>query len=91
MKNKRYYRCWKCGKLVLTVGKKSGVPEMCSNPMPGRYSGICGGSYNEVTPIQSEKTLFKKIRQAFYLFVACFCVFFIIVYIILYFLNLKIT
>lgn len=49
MKNKelKYYKCWKCGGEVKSKDNLINIP--CINLMAGRTSGICGGSYTEIT------------------------------------------
>ncbi len=51
----KYYQCNKCG----TLGwSENGEAFMCAAPMHFRTSGICGGSYDEIT-----KDEFDKLNQ----------------------------
>ena len=46
--SKRYFKCWKCGTKVYTTD--GGEPNcMCVTKMAVRTSGICGGSYTEIS------------------------------------------
>ena len=57
---KKYYQCWKCGQILHSKDEVWAKKITCTNPFPHRTSGICGGSFYEITEEQYNKLKNEK-------------------------------